>query len=115
MALASTVYMTALGKNGMQSIAESTVRNTQYAIQKLTGAGAKVKFDGKVFGEFTLQLPGKDAVVVRDRLLKGKILAGLPLGTYYPALSDCLLVAVTELRTKDQIDWFAEKLADALR
>jgi glycine dehydrogenase subunit 1 len=114
MALASTVYMTALGKNGMQSIAESTVRNTQYAIKKLTEAGAKAKFGGKVFGEFTLQLPGKDAAAVRDQLLKDNILAGLPLGTYYSALSDCLLVAVTELRTKDQIDWFASKLAVAM-
>jgi len=110
MALAATVYMEALGKNGMQQIAEGTVRNTQYAIKRLTEAGAKVKFDGKVFGEFTLQLPGKDASVVRDALLKDGFLAGLPLGPYYAALKDCLLIAVTEVRTKDQIDQFAAAL-----
>src|SRR5471030_1983894 len=61
MALAATVYMIALGKNGMTQVATSSVRNTQYAIQKLTAAGAKLKFSGKVFDEFVLELP-KDPV-----------------------------------------------------
>ena len=114
MALAATVYMEALGKNGMQRVAESSVRNTQYAIKKLTEAGAKVRFSGKIFGEFTLQVPGKDAAQVQEALLKDNILAGLPLGLYYPALKDCLLVAVTENRTKEQIDQFADALKRAI-
>jgi glycine dehydrogenase subunit 1 len=114
MALAATVYMEALGKNGMQKVAEGSVRNTQYAMKKLTDAGGKIRFGGNVFGEFTLQLPGKDAAVVRDALLKENILAGLPLGPYYPALKDCILVAVTEIRTKDQIDQFASALKRAI-
>jgi len=113
MALASTVYMTALGKNGMRSVAESTVQNTQYAIQQLTAAGAKLRFEGKVFGEFVLELP-KSADSVRDALLKQGILAGLPLGSYDPTLENCLLVAVTEIRTKAQIDDFATKLQQEL-
>lgn len=113
MALANTVYMIALGKNGMRQVAENTVRNTQYAIRKLTEAGAEVRFEGKVFGEFTLRLP-KDPAEVRDQLLELGILAGLPLGPYYPDLADCLLVAVTEIRTKDEIDRFAEALKQAI-
>jgi glycine dehydrogenase subunit 1 len=113
MALAATVYMEALGKNGMQQIAESSVRNTQYAIQQLTAAGAKLKFGGRVFDEFTLDV-GKDAGSVQKALLSKGILAGLPLGTYYPALQNCLLVAVTEMRTKAQIDDYAAKLKAAL-
>ncbi|MFM9872475.1 MAG: aminomethyl-transferring glycine dehydrogenase subunit GcvPA, partial [Fimbriimonadaceae bacterium] len=113
MALASTVYMSALGKNGMASVAESTVQNTQYAIQQLTQAGAKLRFEGKVFGEFVLEFP-KSAATVRDALLKEKILAGLPLGPYDPTLENCLLVAVTEIRTKAQIDDYATKLAKEL-
>jgi glycine dehydrogenase subunit 1 len=115
MALAATVYMEALGKNGMQRVAEGSVRNTQYAMKKLEEAGAKVRFKGNVFGEFTLQLPGKDATAVRDALLKDNILGGLPLGPYHAAMKDCLLVAVTEVRTKDQIDKFAEALERALK
>jgi glycine dehydrogenase subunit 1 len=113
MALATTVYMTALGKNGLRQVAQSTVRNTQYAIAKLTEAGAKVRYEGKVFGEFVLTLP-KNATEVRDRLLEKKILAGLPLGPYYKGMDDSLLVAVTEIRTKDQIDAYANALKEAL-
>lgn len=114
MALASTVYMEALGKNGMQSVAESTVRNTQYAIKQLTQAGGTLKFGGKVFGEFVLDV-GRNATDVRDALLKENILAGLPLGDYFTGMENCLLVAVTETRTKDQIDHFAACLGKILQ
>ncbi len=113
MALCATVYMEALGKNGMQTIAKNTVQNTQHAIQKLTEAGAKLRFKGKVFGEFVLELPS-DPREIQTRLLQQKVLAGLPLGFYYPDLENCLLVAVTETRTKEQIDDYAEKLRVAL-
>lgn len=113
MALAATVYTAAMGKNGMRSVAETSVRNTQYAIQELTKAGAKLKFEGKVFGEFVLDL-GRDAVAVRNALIKLGIMAGLPLGDFYPDLKNCLLVAVTEVRTKAQIDNFAKELSSAL-
>jgi glycine dehydrogenase subunit 1 len=113
MALANTVYMIALGKNGMRSVAESTVRNTQYAISALTAAGAKFVNSGKVFGEFVIDL-GKDATEVRDRLLDEKILAGLPLGPYYAGMQNCLLVALTELRTREEIDRYASALRSAL-
>lgn len=113
MALAATVYMATLGKNGMKQVAESTVRNTQYAIKSLTEAGAKLKFPGKVFGEFVLEL-GIPAEEIQGALLEDGILAGLPLGQFDPELAECLLVAVTELRTKAQIDDFAAKLKATL-
>jgi glycine dehydrogenase subunit 1 len=113
MALASTVYMSALGKNGLRQVAESTVRNTQYAIAQLEAAGAKRKFNGKVFGEFVVELP-KNASGVRDALLEKGILAGLPLGEFYKGMENCLLVAVTETRSKAQIDDFASKLKEVL-
>ncbi len=113
MALCATIYMSALGKNGMRQVAEGTVRNTQYAMRRLTDAGASVRFDGKVFGEFTLRLP-KDPALVQKALLEQGILAGLPLGPYFPKLADCLLVAVTETRTKAQIDDYASKLSQVL-
>jgi glycine dehydrogenase subunit 1 len=113
MALAATVYMTTLGKNGMRSIAETTVRNTRYAMDKLVGAGGRLRFEGKVFGEFVLDLP-KPAIEVRDSLIEKGILAGLPLGGYYSGMENSLLVAVTEMRTKDHIDRYAEALAEVL-
>ncbi len=112
-ALAATVYLSALGKQGLKSIASSTVQNAQYAISVLTKAGAKRKFEGKVFGEFVLELP-KDAAMVRDELLEHSILAGHPLGDIDSDLKNCLLVAVTELQTKKQIDRFAAKLKEVI-
>ncbi len=113
MALAATVHMIALGKNGMREVATASVRNTQYAIQQLTAAGAKLHYSGRVFGEFVLELP-KNPTVVRDALLEKGILCGLPLGSYYDELKNCLLVAVTELRTKDQIETYASALKEVL-
>ena len=114
MALAATVYMSALGKNGIRSVAESTVRGTQYAMRRLAEAGGRVRFgDRRVFGEFVLELP-RDAAIVQRELLDQGILAGLPLGPYYAGMENCLLVAVTELRTKAQIDDYAQKLRAAL-
>ena len=115
MALANTVYLSAMGKNGLRAVAEISVRNTQYAMKVLTDAGAKVKYPSRVFGEFVLELPGgKDATQVMDKLLDRKILAGLPLGSYYPELSNCLLVAVTERRTRAQIEGFGVALGEVL-
>lgn len=112
MALASTVYMSALGKNGLRSVATSTVRNTQYAMSRLGEVG-RLRYGGRVFGEFVLDLP-RPAAEVRDRLLGEGIMAGLPLGDYYSGMENSLLVACTEVRTKAGIDRFAERLRAAL-
>lgn len=113
MALAATVYMTALGKNGITQVATSSVRNTQYAISVLKSIGCSVKFGAKVFGEFVLTLP-KDATAVRDALISKGFLAGLPLGGYYAGMENDLLIAVTEIRTKEQIDAFATAMKEVL-
>jgi glycine dehydrogenase subunit 1 len=115
MALANTVYLCALGKNGLTQVATSSVRNTQYAIQKLKEVGCNLKFpNSKVFGEFALELPVPAATVV-DKLLEHKIMAGLPLGNYYAGMENTLLVAVTETRSAAQIDRFAAAVAEVTR
>jgi glycine dehydrogenase subunit 1 len=113
MALAATVYLCAMGKNGLRSVAESTVRNTEYAKKKLTEAGGRVLHEKKVFGEFVLELPRPAEPVMRSLLPEG-ILAGLPLGPYYSGMENCLLVAATETRTREEIDQFGEAMKRAL-
>jgi glycine dehydrogenase subunit 1 len=115
MALANTVYLSAMGKNGMRTVAETTVRNTQYAMKALTAAGGKVKFGSRVFGEFVLELPVSDAGTAHEDLLKKGFLAGLPLGPYDSNLKSCLLLALTERRTKEQIDNFAAAFKEVLK
>jgi glycine dehydrogenase subunit 1 len=113
MALCATVYLIAMGKNGMRHVAESTVRNTQYAISRFEEMGLPPKFGRQVFGEFVLSLP-KPASDVRDALLPKGFLAGLPLGDYYTGMENDLLVAVTEIRSRDQIDRFVTATSEAL-
>ena len=72
-------------------------------------AGLQPRFAAPFFHEFVLRCPGS-AQGVADRLAEEGILAGLPLGRHYPELEDCLLVAVTEKRTKEEIDRFAAAL-----
>ena len=65
------------------------------------------------FNEFTLVLP-KNAAAVVAGLLELGIAAGVPLGQYYAGLENCLVVTVTEKRTKKEIDLFAKELEVAL-
>jgi glycine dehydrogenase subunit 1 len=115
MALCATVWMSAVGKSGFKHMAETCVRKAHYAFDKLTAIpGVEPTFPGDPFAfEFAIDL-GRNAAEVRDRLLKKDILAGLPLGDYYPAHANSLLVAVTEVRSKDEIDRFASELAGVL-
>ena len=112
MALAATVYMIALGKNGMRQVAQTSLNNARYLHSRLPD-GVKVWNEGKTFCEFVLEIP-RDATEVRDAMLAKGILAGLPLGGYYEGMQNHLLVATTESRTKDQIDAYVRALGEAL-
>lgn len=110
-ALAASVAMTALGKMGVRDMAVQNIQKAHYAKQVLKGKGIEIVFDGPSFNEFVVKLPAsfKD---VNDRLFKEGIIGGFNLGSVYPELKDHMLVAVTELRTKEEIDAFAAELGD---
>lgn len=114
MALAATVYLSAMGKNGLKSVAESSVRNAQYALARLEEAGAKRKFASPFFCEFVVELP-VDADLAHEKLAERGFLAGVPLGKYFPNMHNCLLLAFTELRTREEIDQFANAVAEVAR
>jgi glycine dehydrogenase subunit 1 len=110
LATRAAVHLSALGPEGLRETAELCVRKAHYAAQQLTKVpGVKLKFDRPFFKEFTLQLPGKVTDVLAG-LREAGYLAGLPLGRWYPALADCVSVAVTEKRTKADIDGLAAAL-----
>lgn len=111
MMLAATVYLSTMGKSGLRQVAEQCLQKAHYAAEKLSAVpGYRLRFTAPFFHEFVLQCP-EDAETVAKRLAEQGILAGFPLGGCYPELKDCLLVAVTEKRTKDDIDRFAAGLA----
>ena len=114
-ALMATIYLSTLGKQGLQRVGELSTAKAHYAADQLTRIpGVSLRFAQPFFKEFALRLPKAPTSVVA-RLAKRRILPGVPLKTYDKALGDSLLVAVTEQRTKDEIDAFAGALAEVLK
>ncbi len=112
-ALTALTYLSLLGKHGLAELAALIADKTEYACQKLTAIdGVKRKFPEKsIFNEFVIELPYAAGEAV-GRLIESKMAAGFPLGRYYPELERCLLVAVTEKRTRHEIDRLADALED---
>ncbi|MFC7370424.1 aminomethyl-transferring glycine dehydrogenase subunit GcvPA [Fictibacillus iocasae] len=108
-ALAASIAMTALGKQGVREVAHQNIQKAHYAKKVLQEKGMKSVFDGPFFNEFVVELPVpvKDA---KQKLLQEGIIGGLDLGQMYPELSGHMLIAVTEMRTKREIDQLATVL-----
>ncbi len=113
-ALMATIYVSIMGKRGMRTIGELSVAKAHYAAREFAKIpGVRVRFSAPFFKEFALQVPRTPERVI-GRLAKDRILAGLPLKTFDRQLKDCLLVAVTEKRTREEIDAYAAALARAV-
>jgi glycine dehydrogenase subunit 1 len=114
-ALMATIYLALIGKRGLRKVGELSLAKAHYCAEALTKLpGVNLRFSAPFFKEFVLQLPISPERVVR-RLLREKILAGVPLKPFDRSLKDCLLVAVTEKRTREEIDAYAGALARAVR
>ncbi|HEV8643837.1 MAG TPA: aminomethyl-transferring glycine dehydrogenase subunit GcvPA [Methylomirabilota bacterium] len=113
-ALMATIYLAILGKRGLSRVGELSLAKAHYAAERLARIpGVALRFGAPFFKEFTLKLPKSPERVVA-RLARDRFLAGVPLKPFDRKLADCLLVAVTEKRTKEEIDAFAEALAKAV-
>lgn len=108
-ALAASVAMTALGKTGVKEMAIRNIQKAHYAKKALQDKGIEVVFEGPSFNEFVVKLPASYKEV-NDRLFVQAMIGGFDLGRVYPELKDHMLVAVTEMRTKEEIDAFAAEL-----
>jgi glycine dehydrogenase subunit 1 len=114
-ALAATVYLATLGPHGLRDVAASGAASARRLERALAEAGAPRVHGGAYLNEFAVRVP--DAETVHARLLDDDVLAGLPLGRWYPddpTLRDALLVCATELTTDREIDRFASALRRAL-
>jgi glycine dehydrogenase subunit 1 len=113
MALKATVYLAALGPQGLKETAELCLRKAHYLADRLQQAGMKLRFQRPFFKEFTVQTPQAARLV--EQLLGKGFHAGLPLNRWYPELADCFTVAVTEKRTRAEMDALATAAGAALR
>jgi glycine cleavage system P protein (glycine dehydrogenase) subunit 1 len=113
-ALAGTIYLSWLGKQGFRELGELLVRRTAYARQALAAVdGVELLHDAPVVREFAVAL---DAPVddVLDRLAERGIGGGFALGRDYAEFENGLLVAVTERRSREDIDHFAQALGEVV-
>ncbi|MGE5580410.1 MAG: aminomethyl-transferring glycine dehydrogenase subunit GcvPA [Bacillota bacterium] len=103
-ALAACVYLTWLGKQGIKDLAEHCVKKAHYLADRISSLkGYSLAWSTPFFNEFAVKCPVAPEKVVKS-LLGKNILAGYPLGKAYPELKDHLLIAVTEKRTKEEMD-----------
>jgi len=112
MALAAAVYLSLLGKNGLRQVAELCYHKAHYAAEKIGQIkGYSLCFDAPFFHEFALCCP-KPVAQINAHLLEHGFLGGYDLGQDYPGLKNYMLLAVTEMNTKDEIDALAEVLEE---
>ncbi len=109
-ALASSIAMSALGKQGMYDIAVQNIEHANYAKQQFIKKGFEV-LDGTSFNEFVVKFD-KPIQQVNEELVKYNIIGGFDLGVVSDDFKNHMLIAVTELRTKDEIDTFVEKAGE---
>ncbi|MEW6348707.1 MAG: aminomethyl-transferring glycine dehydrogenase subunit GcvPA [Thermodesulfobacteriota bacterium] len=105
-ALNAAMYLASVGGTGLRELALLNRDKCEYLKRELTAAGFPVTFSGPTFNEFVCELPS----AVHRRLLQKKIVAGLPLGRYYPELEGHSLICVTEVRTRAQMDTLIKEL-----
>ncbi len=109
-ALASSIEMSALGKQGIYDIAVQNIEHANYAKQQFIKKGFEV-LDGTSFNEFVVKFD-KPIQQVNEELVKYNIIGGFDLGVVSDDFKNHMLIAVTELRTKDEIDTFVEKAGE---
>jgi glycine dehydrogenase subunit 1 len=114
-ALTATLFLSCLGKRGLRELALMNLSKAEYA-KKIASQirGCKLVFSSPTFNEFVLRIQGEPEGVL-ERLKKKKILGGIPLGRFYPEMNHHLLVTVTEVNSREEIDRWAEALEGALK
>jgi len=113
-ALAATVHLCLLGKEGLREMAHQNLSKARFALTELEKIpGVRRAFDAPFFNEFTIELP-RSVKLVNAQLLREKIIGPFVLGTAYPELTKHALVCVTETITRVEIEKFASALRSAL-
>jgi glycine dehydrogenase subunit 1 len=113
-ALAATVHLTLLGKEGLREMAEQNLAKAHFALSLLEKIpGVRRSFAGPFFNEITLEFP-RSVRMINGDLLKEKIVGPLALGPYYPELSKHGLLCITETTSRAEIERFAQAVEGIL-
>lgn len=111
-ALGASVYMSALGKHGLRQVAELCYHKAHYAAEQIVKLpGYRLWSADPFFNEFVIQCP-RPVAQINDYLLEEGILGGYDLSRDYPEMENCMLLAVTEMNSREQIDLLIEILEE---
>lgn len=111
LALRATIFLSLMGPQGMHEAAELCLRKSHYAAQRLaSGPRLRLAYDRPFFKEFVVRDTQGQVPELLERGAAAGFFAGVPLAPWYPDLADAWLIAVTEQRTKDEIDRLAASL-----
>ncbi len=109
-ALAATVYLALMGKQGIQDVATLCLQNSHYLADRIQQLdGYKLTFSSPFFKEFVITTPAEPGEII-DKLILKKIYAGIDLSQFDYGIPNGLMIAVTEKRTKEEMDAFLEAL-----
>jgi glycine dehydrogenase subunit 1 len=107
-ALAATVYLALMGKNGLPKVAELCLQKAHYLAERLSAIpGFGLMFPGPFFKEFAIKTPVAPKKIIRA-MLDEKIFAGIDLSRFDFGIGNGLLIAVTEKRTREEMDRFVK-------
>lgn len=110
-ALAVTTYLAVMGKHGLRRVAELCYHKAHYAAQQITALPGFERPLGQFFKEFVIRTPTPPAKV-NAHLWERGIIGGYELGRNYSGLEDCLLLCVTEMNTREEIDSLIKALSE---
>src|SRR3989339_903830 len=103
-AIRTAIYLSAVGKTGLKQVAELNLQKAHYAADQISKIpGFKLLFNGPYFNEFVVECP-KNPEQINKKLLKAGIIGGLALKRFYPKLKNSMLLCVTEMTTRQEID-----------
>jgi glycine dehydrogenase subunit 1 len=110
-ALRATIYLALVGPQGLRETANLCLQKSRYAAEQLCKLGRfELAFNAPTFKEFVIRDRQNRVDELLSNALAAGFLAGVPLKQWCPELHDCLLVAVTEKRTKPEIDGLVHML-----
>ena len=111
-ALAATIYMETMGKKGLAEVAMQNAQKAAYAAEAFASLdGFSLPFSAPRFNEFVLRTPYPAASMLEKVRTEHDIIAGLDLSKYYPDRENDVLIAVTEMNSRAQIDALRDAFA----
>lgn len=111
--LSATIYMALMGKKGMREVAEQCAKKANYCFNKLTASGKYKPLNDKLFFKEFAVVSEKTAEEVNAKLREEGFIGGFAADQYFEGIGNVIVIAVTEKRTKEEIDRFVELMEEA--